>query len=112
MTTPGGGGADLPLVAFPGRGRRILPDRLAKRRRLGGVDQRVGVRPCRIAAPGQLAVLDVVSADPAAHAKFATGNADQNLVLEYEGGVGAGLALAALPIHHPPNLPSALCSDP
>ena len=75
---------------------------------MDGIDQRVGVRSFRISAPGELAVLDVVGADPAANAEFAAGNADQNLVLVDERRVGAGLALAGFAIHHRPDFRAGL----
>src|SRR6202011_6116005 len=92
-----------PMIALPGRARRIRPNGLAERSRLDGVYQRLGVRPCRKPAPDQLAVLDVVGAYPAANAKFAARNTNQHLVLEHERSVGAGLALAGLAVHHGPD---------
>src|SRR6185437_8519233 len=70
IPTPRRAAADLPLIAFPGLDRGVRSDRLAERSGLLGVDQRVGVRTFRIAPPCELAVLDIVGADPAANAEF------------------------------------------
>ena len=98
--------ADLPLIAFPGLGARILADRLAERRCLVGVDEDLIVRTFRVGLPGLLAVLDVVGSHAALDAELAARNADQNLVLDHERRRGAGLSLGRIavdcgPLHVP-----------
>ena len=59
--------------------------------------------PIGIAAPGQLAGLQIVGADPTANAELAAGDADEHLVLEDERRVGAGLALGRIAVLHRPD---------
>ena len=59
--------------------------------------------PFRIGAPGELAVLDVIGAEPAANAELAAGHADIHLVLEHVRRVGAGLALGGIAVLHRPD---------
>ena len=103
IPAPGVAAADLPLIALPGLERRVGADRLAERRRLLRVDEEVGIGTFGIGAPRQLAVFDVIRADPAAHAELAAGYADKHLVLEHERRVGAGLALRRIAVLHRPD---------
>ena len=91
IPTPGRAAADLPFIALPRAGAGVLADRLAEAGRLFRIDQRVGIGAFRIAAPRQLAGLDIVGADPTANAELAARHADEHLVLEDERSVGAGL---------------------
>ena len=96
IPAPGRAAAGLPLLAFPCIQAGILADGLAEMRGLFRVDQRLGIRTCGIALPGQRSVLQIVRGDPAAHAILAAGNADDNLVLDDDRGVRAGFTLAAI----------------
>jgi hypothetical protein len=89
---------DLPLVALPGLGARVLADRLAVLGRLVRVEQDLIVRPFGEGAPYLLAALEVVGRDVALHAKLTAGNADQDLVLDDERRGGARTAFARIAI--------------
>ena len=103
IPAPGRAAADLPLIALPGVGAGVRADRLAERRRLFRIDQRIGVGTFGIAAPRQLAVLDIVGADPSAHAELAAGDADEHLVLDHHRRIGAGLAFRRIAVLHRPD---------
>ena len=103
VPAPRGAAADLPLLALPGVGAGVRPDRLAEMRGLLRVDQRVAVRAHRIAAPNLLAVLHVVGRHRTADAEFAARDADDDLVLEHVRRRRAGLALAGIAVLHRPD---------
>src|ERR1700733_5358797 len=103
IPTPCVAAADLPLIALPGAGAGVLADWLAKGGGLFRIDQGVGIGTHGIAAPGELAVLDVIGAQPAAYAELAAGYADKDFVLEDEWSVSAGLSLRSIAILDRPN---------
>src|SRR5208283_4235627 len=103
VPTPGRAAADLPLIALPRAGARVFADRLAEAGRLLRIDQRVGVGTHGIAAPGQLAGLQIVSAYPTANAELAARDADEDLVLEHHRSGRAGLALGGIAVLHRPD---------
>src|SRR5205085_4176283 len=88
---PGAAAADLPLIALPGLQAGVLADRLAEGGGLLGVDQDLNIRSFRVAAPSQLAGLDVVGAHMRLNTELTAGNADQHLALDDERRRGAGL---------------------
>src|SRR5262249_37669167 len=73
--------------------------------------QGIGIRSHRIAAPNELARLDIVSCDRAANAKFAPGNADKNLVLDDHWRRSARLPLGRVAILHGPNDRTGMCVE-
>ena len=103
IPAPGRAAADLPLIALPGVGAGVRADRLAEVGGLCWIDQRIGVGAFGIAAPRQLAVLDIVGADPSADAVFAARNANEHLVLDDHRRIGAGLSLGRISVLHRPD---------
>src|SRR2546428_14084739 len=89
---PGAAAADLPLIALPSLGARVLADRLAELSRLHGVDQDLIIRPFRKGPPSPPARLEVVGGPVALHAELAARDADQDFVLYHHRSGRAGLA--------------------